>query len=196
MKTYLPLSLLCFILFSCSTIKLENKIVKDFLNEKYKNEKDVKMIFLIDQSLIRNRAMETYEEVYNKRDLNYYLSNNLKEKDYWPINSKGIAILKAKYKLDTIPYYWKKTDFDQLHIPIMEYNKQFQESEIDQHLKHLSKGYKISRPLLFSNNKYALLDFYSYTIIFGDSSARGVYVLEKKDGKWVVINEYFDGIYN
>lgn len=196
MKTYLSLSLLCFILFSCSTTKLENEIVKDFLNEKYKNEKDVKMIFLINQSLTRNRAIDTYEDVYNKRDVNYYLNNNLKEKDYWSINRKEIALLKAKYRKDTIPYYWKKTDFDSLHIPIMEYNKQFQESEIDQHLKYLSKGYKISRPLLFSNNKYALLDFYSYSLIFGDSSARGVYVLEKKDGKWVVINEYFDGIYN
>ena len=196
MKTYLSISLLCFILFSCSTTKLENEIVKDFLHEKYKNENDVKMIFLINQSLTRNRAIETYEEVYNERDVNYYLNNNFKKKDYWSIDRKGIAILKAKYRNDTIPHYWKKTDFDSLHIPIMEYNKQFQESDIDQHLKHLSKGYKISRPLLFSNNKYALLDFYSYTIIFGDSSVRGVYVLEKKDGKWVVINEYFDGVYN
>lgn len=80
MKTYLSISLLCFILFSCSTTKLENEIVKDFLHEKYKNENDVKMIFLINQSLTRNRAIETYEEVYNERDVNYYLNNNFKKK--------------------------------------------------------------------------------------------------------------------
>ena len=197
MKNRILFSLLCFLLLSCSTVKLENEIVQSFLNKKYKNEKDVKNIFLIDQSLKVGRAIEIYEDGYNKGDVNYYLNNNLKEKDYWPINRKGIAILKAKFKNDTIPYYWKKTDFDSLNIPIMEHNIQFNDTKIDEHLKHLSKGYKVSRPLLFLNNKYALLDFYSYNIIFGGSSGGGgVYVLEKKEGKWVVINECFDGVYN
>lgn len=196
MKTYLSLAFLCFVALSCSTTKLENEIVKDFITEKYKKEKYVKLIFLIDQSLLRDRAIETYEELYNKRDVEYYLNNHLKEKDYWPINRKEIAILKAKYKTETTPYYWKKTDFDSLNIPIMEYNKKFQEIEIDKYLMDHSQGYMITRPLLFSNNKYALLSFYSYSLILGGSSDGGVYILKKKDGKWVVINEYFDGIYN
>ena len=196
MKKHLLLSLFCFITFSCSTNKLEHKIVKDFLNDKFKREKYVKNVFLIDQSLYRNRAIETYEEVYNKRDANYYLNNRLKEKDYWPINRKRISLLKSKYKNDTILYYWKKTDFDSLNIPIMEYTKSLSDTEINEHLKNQSTGYKISRPLLFFGNKYALLDFYSYNIIFGDTSGRSVYILENKNGKWVVIHEYFDGVYN
>ncbi|CAM2872533.1 hypothetical protein [Flavobacterium frigoris] len=196
MKTYLSLSLLSFILISCSTIKLENEIVKDFVNEKYKNEKDVKMIFLIDKSLPKNEAITIYEKAYNEKNIEYYLNNHLKEKNHWPINEKGIFNLKAKYKNDTITYYWKKTDFDSLNIPIMEYNKKFQEIEIDKYLMDHSQGYKITRPLLSSNNKYALLSFYSYSLILGGSSDSGVYILKKKEGKWVITNEYFDGIYN
>jgi hypothetical protein len=45
--------------------------------------------------------------------------------------------------------------------------------------KDLVKGI-ISRPVLFSNNKNALLCFSSYSIILGGSSGRQIYIKENK----------------
>lgn len=46
-----------------------------------------------------------------------------------------------------------------------------------------------------ANNKYAMIDFYSYNLIFGDTANRSIYILEKKEGKWVVIKDFFYGVY-
>jgi hypothetical protein len=47
----------------------------------------------------------------------------------------------------------EKTDFENLNVPIMEYPMNFTDSEVTEHLQGSSKGYIISRPVLFSNNK-------------------------------------------
>jgi hypothetical protein len=51
----------------------------------------------------------------------------------------------------------------------------FTDSEVTEHLQGSSKGYIISRPVLFSNNKNALLCFSSYSIILGGSSETDIY---------------------
>jgi hypothetical protein len=55
----------------------------------------------------------------------------------------------------------------------------FTDSEVTEH-QGSSKGYIISRPVLFSNNKNALLCFSSYSIILGGSSGRQIYIKENK----------------
>jgi hypothetical protein len=194
MKNYLLFSLVGFLLISCSTTKLENEIIENFLNEKHKN--DTEKVFLINKALSKKSALSIYEYAYNRRDLTYYLSHPLKDKNNWLLNTTTLIRLKKLYNKDTITYYWKKTDFENLNVPIMEYPMNFTDSEVTEHLQGSSKGYIISRPVLFSNNKNALLCFSSYSIILGGSSGRQIYILKKIKGKWIVEYEYFDGVYN
>jgi hypothetical protein len=71
---------------------------------------------------------------------------------------------KKLYK-NTITYYWK-TDFENLNVPIMEYPMNFTDSEVTEHLQGSSKGYIISRPVLFSNNKmlFCVLVLFDYLV--------------------------------
>jgi hypothetical protein len=192
MKNYTLFIFLNLIVASCSSIKEGNKIAESFIIEKMDNNKN---IFLINKSLPKNKSLMIYEKLYNERDLEYYLNNHLKENNDWPIKKKEILELKNKYQNDTISNYWKKTDFNSSKIKILEYNKKFNENEINEYLYNASKGYKITPPILFSNNKYALIYFISHEIMFGNSTG-SLYILKKEGRKWIIINEYFDKIYN
>jgi hypothetical protein len=77
----------------------------------------------------------------------------------------------------------------------MEYPMNFTDSEVTEHLQGSSKGYIISRPVLFSNNKNALLCFVPSIILGGSSGDRYIYI-KKIKGNWIVVGEYFDGVYN
>ena len=179
MKNYLLFSLVGFLLISSSTTKLENEIIENFLNEKHKN--DTEKVFLINKALSKKSALSIYEYAYNRRDLTYYLSHPSKDKNNWLLNTTTLIRLKKLYNKDTITYYWKKTDFENLNVPIMEYPMNFTDSEVTAHLQGSSTGYIISRPVLFSNNKNALLCFSSYSIILGGSSGMtDIYIKENK----------------
>ena len=114
MKNYLLFSLVGFLLISCSTTKLENEIIENFLNEKHKN--DTEKVFLINKALSKKSALSIYEYAYNRRDLTYYLSHPLKDKNNWLLNTTTLIRLKKLYNKDTITYYWKKTDFENLNV--------------------------------------------------------------------------------
>jgi hypothetical protein len=127
--------------------------------------------------------------------LTYYLSHPLKDKNNWLLNTTTLIRLKNYIRRTRLPIIGK-TDFENLNVPIMEYPMNFTDSEVTEHLQGSSKGYIISRPVLFSNNKNALLCFSSYSIILGGSSGRQIYILKKIKGNWIVVGEYFDGVYN
>jgi hypothetical protein len=73
------------------------------LNEKHKN--DTEKVFLINKALSKKSALSIYEYAYNRRDLTYYLSHPLKDKNNWLLNTTTDS-LKKLYKKD-ITYYWK-----------------------------------------------------------------------------------------
>jgi hypothetical protein len=125
--------------------------------------------------------------------LTYYLSHPLKDKNNW-LHTTTLIRLKNYIRRTRLPII-EKTDFENLNVPIMEYPMNFTDSEVTEHLQGSSKGYIISRPVLFSNNKM-LFCVLSYSIILGGSSGRQIYILKKIKGNWIVVGEYFDGVYN
>jgi hypothetical protein len=77
----------------------------------------------------------------------------------------------------------------------MEYNIQFNDSEVTAHLQGSSKGYIISSPVLFSNNKMLFSVLVPIRLFLVAHLGTDIYTKENKRRKWIAA-EYFDGIYN
>jgi hypothetical protein len=76
------------------------------LNEKHKN--DTEKVFLINKALSKKSALSIYEYAYNRRDLTYYLSHPLKDKNNWLLNTTTLIRLKNYIRRTRLPIIGKQ----------------------------------------------------------------------------------------
>lgn len=171
---------------SCSSSKLEKKIINDFLNNEFKADKYVTI--LVEEALPKTKALQYYENAYKQKDLHegqIRFAPNGYPPYTWPIDSTEITILKQKYKNDTLVYHWKKADLTNHKLKIYPYNT------LKKRGSHELGGYGIylSEPLLTTNKEYAFIFYRSFAVEIGFGSEKAV-LLKKVNGIWVEVYHY------
>lgn len=198
MKKIIILFSICFA--SCSTIKIEEQIVQDFVNEK--NLKKIEVLgasYLIEEANSSNEVLDHYEMASldknlpdeNKRmtirasviDSSISLDKIKRMIDSTFISLDEIKQLKLLHKNDSLVYHWNAKNFKTLEIPIMK-KEELLSKAYKEILPIVATGHIISKPIVSLNKKYALLK-YKYIFLTGSSSER-TYLLEKENGKWTV----------
>jgi hypothetical protein len=104
--------LICGILISsCSSSKLKEKVVIDFLidNPFFKNE-EVRIV--AEQPINRLLSLEYYEKAFEDRNIRLGNIIRISAESYppfkWPVDTIEVKILKEKYKNEPNTQLWKK----------------------------------------------------------------------------------------
>lgn len=198
MKKYLMSISIC--LASCSTVRIEEQIVQDFVIEK--NLKKIQYIgvsYLIEEAYSSNEVLEHYEiasldknlsDGNQRMEIRSTINNpNISKDEIKRLNTASyisldeIKKLKLLHKNDSLVYHWNAKKFKTLEIPIMKKDELLSKA-YKEILPISATGHIISRPIVSLNKKYALLKYY-YVSPPGGSSER-IYLLEKEKGKWTV----------
>ncbi|CAD0002249.1 hypothetical protein [Flavobacterium salmonis] len=198
MKKIIILFCICFA--SCSTVKIEEQIVQDFVKEKdLKKIPFLKASYLTEEAYSSNEVLDHYEMA--SLDKNLPLENKRREirasisdsntsedkikqlNDTSYISLDEIKQLKLLHKNDSLIYHWDAKKFKTLEIPIIK--KEELLLKADKGILSISAtGHVISKPIVSLNKKYALLKYF-YVSLSGGSVER-TYVLEKENGNWTV----------
>ena len=171
---------------SCSSSKVEKKIINDFLNKEFITDKSISI--LVEEALPKTKALQYYENAYNEKNL-YKGEIRFAPNGYppytWEIDSVEIDILKQKYKNDTLVYHWKDSDLIKHKLKIVPYKT------IRKRGSNELGGYGIylSKPLITIDKKHAFLFYRSFAVEIGFSNEKAV-LLEKIDGNWVELYHY------
>lgn len=198
MKKYLMSISIC--LASCSTVRIEEQIVQDFVIEK--NLKKIQYIgvsYLIEEAYSSNEVLEHYEiasldknlsDGNQRMEIRSTINNpNISKDEIKRLNTASyisldeIKKLKLLHKNDSLVYHWNAKKLKTLEIPIMKKDELLSKA-YKEILPISATGHIISRPIVSLNKKYALLKYY-YVSPPGGSSER-IYLLEKEKGKWTV----------
>ncbi|RKR08977.1 hypothetical protein C8C83_0575 [Flavobacterium sp. 90] len=192
--------LLCICFASCSTVKIEEQIVQDFVKEKdLKKIPFLKASYLTEEAYSSNEVLDHYEMA--SLDKNLPLENKRREirasisdssisqdrvkqlNDTLYISLDEIKQMKLLHKNDSLVYHWDAKKFKTLEIPIIK--KEELLLKADKGILSISAtGHVISKPIVSLNKKYALLKYF-YVSLSGGSVER-TYLLEKENGKWTV----------
>ena len=189
MKKYIIL--ISIIITSCSTRKIEEKIVKDFIiGKKIKSNSSATPSFLIIEAESNENTLSFYEMSFLDKNL------ELGEKRYifsprnfsnWPIDIDEIKTLDSISKKDSNPYYWDTKMSQIIKLQIIK-RKEFSKKINKLIIPISSSGHILSKPILSLNKKYA---FFSYSIIFSSSgSTKEVFLVKKENGKWKIMASF------
>lgn len=185
------ISVVGILLASCSSIKIEEQIVQDFVREKdLKNSSNTSPTFLIEESDSIEKSLHYYEMAY----LDKNISLEKKRVDVLPSNFNSWHIdinevNKLNYKNNNLSYSWSSKKFNSLGIPIIK-RKDLEDKIAKQNLPLTSSGTIISKPIVTANKKYAL--FYYYSFLPMSSISKKVCLVEKVNNKWVIKAEFYD----
>lgn len=184
MKKLLFISTLCFLLYSCSSSKIEHQVVNDFLKYELQNARYHginKDIILIKEAGNKNAPLIAYEQLYNK--------TNKSENPSWILNSSEIKKYKLKNNNDET-LFWKQSDLYSLPITLIstETNASNYKSE-----KYINDSEKLiitlSKPLKLSRSQY-LVYYYGRSSIWGGIDRQFVVEMVKRNHTWVPNNFY------
>lgn len=183
---------------SCSVIKDKNAPINDYLeSQKLGDQK----IMIIQEKINNNVTIDIFkgkiyfEPLSNKYERNEGIPEPFYEKKKW-------EKMKSKYESKYIVDYWIRNnnwnskDFKKQNILFFERAKfpnpgKYEKFDFDDYYIIFS----FSEPIYY-DKKYAVFTIQktdTYSKILGNTS---ILVLEKKKGKWVVIQGAVDGIYN
>lgn len=178
--------------FSCSSSKIEKRVLNDFINEQFIKDKNIKIV--IEESINPILPLEFYEKAYQDRNISLEDSIRIRPESTppfkWPIDTLEIKKLKEKLKNNTLHYSWKKRDFYNPKFQLVD-AKALKSPKNKVYEKYAgSNGLMLSRPIVTSNNKYAFL-FYS-TVVGGGLGSKiySAILMENKNGKWKTIESY------
>lgn len=186
MKKHIIL-IISIIFSSCSSIKVEEQIVKDFISEKKLNNFDgTSPTFLIEEAGSNEKTLDYYEMAFLEKDLG--LGENKivfgpRNSNYWPIDLKEIKTLKSIHKKDSLPFQWANKDLNSLYISIIKRNELLSKTN-NGTMPLASTGHIISKPILSLDKKHAL---FTYIGIFATGGIpTEVFLVEKQKGKWKI----------
>lgn len=185
---------ICLLFISCSSSKnIEIQVVNDFIKE----ESNLKHSYNI---LIKNASpsitsLEYYEQAFLDKDkpIDYHkvrIEPFGKRPYLWPIDRVEINSLKEKHKNDTITYQWKRKDFVKTKLKIIE--KKEIKSAITafyRKIEYLGNAIEISKPIVTTNEKFALLHYISYTFSLNEGKST-VILMENINGRWKTIGTF------
>lgn len=183
MKKTTPL-ILCVFFISCSSSRIEKKIIDDFLKKEFTTNKYIHV--LVEEAIPKTKALEYYENAYNQRNLRdgeITFAPNNPPPYKWEIDSIEILNLKQKYKNDSLIYHWKKSDFIKPKFVLLKYKT----LRLPENQKY-NYGMYLSRPLITSDKKHAFLFFRDFSFAFG--SGEKAILLKKTNGHWVEVHHY------
>ncbi|OIV40381.1 hypothetical protein [Flavobacterium johnsoniae] len=101
-----------------------------------------------------------------------------------------------QYAQDTISKYWKKEDFPAYNF-ILENGTglTLKESFLRKYINsRINEMIILSEPMYYMNKRYIM--FYYAKVYFDSSGSSQVIIMKKENGKWVVVREIGDYIYN
>jgi hypothetical protein len=181
---------------SCSSSKLEERVVIDFLidNPFFKNE-EVRIV--AEQPINRLLSLEYYEKAYEDRNIRLGDMIRISPESYasfkWPLDTIEVKILKEIYKNEPNKQLWKKNDFRKTKIKLIPSDKILETINDISHQYFGKKGLEISKPLITSNKKYAFLFVRTFNIgiPFGHSIVKAI-LMENINGKWKIIETFID----
>ncbi|OXA82007.1 hypothetical protein SAMN05444397_101986 [Flavobacterium aquidurense] len=173
---------------SCSTVKIEQQIVQDFVKEKnLKNIPYVNASYLIKDASSNENVLDIYTQAY----LDKNLPLNKKRIDFlpatiknWPLDADEIDALKSVYKKANEPFFWSTKNLGSFDIPIIEKEQLFSKIH-DGTISISATGHIISKPILSLNKQYAILKYSS--IFYTGGEPEQIYLMEKKDNKWTIV---------
>ncbi|MEP6929632.1 MAG: hypothetical protein ABI850_06455 [Flavobacterium sp.] len=171
---------------SCSSLKIEKEVINDFLNKELKTDKSTTI--LVKEALPKIQALQYYENAYKERNLHegkIRFAPNGYPPYVWEIDSMEISILKKEITIDTITYHWKKSDFKGQNLKIIPYSTIMKRGSHE--LGH--NGIYLSKPLITTDKKHALLFYKSFAVEIGFSNEKAV-LLKKVNGKWIELYHY------
>lgn len=191
MKKYIVL--LSIILTSCSTMKIEEQIVQDFIQEKnFKNRVCSDCCYLIKDAGSYETVLSYYQIAYEDKSI----KDPKKRVDFVPHDSSYLVIpldeletIKEKLNKEDKSYLWSSKNFSSLDIPIIDKKELL--VKIDNGTLPLgAEGLIVSKPILSLNKKYALIQYSSRMLVAG--APERYYLLIKEAGKWVIKLEFYD----
>ena len=194
---YLTLSLL---LLSCSSSKIEKKVLNNFITEKFSNTQEISV--LVKQPISRMISLHFYEKAYQDKDIRLgekiRIRPNSNPPFEWLVDTLEIEKLKEKYTNDTVNQLWKKRDFRRLKFELAD-TKSINKKGSALFEKHFgTKFIEISRPIITTDNKYAFLFFRTSNvgIYFGHTTQAAV-LMKNVNGDWKTMESYseFEIIY-
>lgn len=197
-KIFIYLQILLFV--SCSPTRIEKNIVNDFIEEQIKNEKYHKEVIIIDEIISRKKTIDVYENCWNEKIIKPYLSkkvisiNQNYKNDDWPIDSLDIVRIKSKFINDPI-IYWKEKNFKNVKYKIVKYTMLKDNLYTDTFINKSVIAYQISKPIIYPDNKTALIYIYSFDVGLGTTQMRSCYLLKKVKDKWVRNIRFDEDIY-
>jgi hypothetical protein len=184
----------CLLFISCSVSRnIELKVVNDFIKEEFNLEQSYKV--LVKEASSRNLPLEYYERAFLDKDSlidpHKVRIEPLGKRPYlWPIDAVEIKLLKERNKNDTITYQWKRKDFVEKKFRIIE-KKKIKSPSIAyyKNTEYIMSIIKISKPIVTSNGKFALLHYtyYAFSLNEGNST---VILMENVNGRWKKIGMY------
>ncbi|OIV41170.1 hypothetical protein [Flavobacterium johnsoniae] len=101
-----------------------------------------------------------------------------------------------EYANDTVKRYWKKEDFPAYNF-ILENGTglTLKESFLRKYINsRINEMIILSEPMYYMNKRYIM--FYYAKVYFDSSGSSQVIIMKKENGKWVVVREIGDYIYN
>lgn len=199
MKKIIYLTLI-LLLLSCTSSKIEKRVLNSFISEKFSNTQDISV--LGKQPINRTLPLYFYEKAYQDKDIRLgekiRIRANSNPPFEWPVSIIEIEKLKEKYTNDTVNQLWKKKDFERLKFDLAD-TKNINIQGTALFAKHFgNKLLEISRPIITTNNKYAFLFFRTFNIgIYFGHTTQGAVLMKNVNGDWKTMETYseFDIIY-
>jgi hypothetical protein len=193
---FIYIVLISIIFSSCSTIKLDEKIVNDFIVEKQLNHFKINnKIYLIKEATSYRNVLDYYEMAFSSKDLypgESEFSSIPHKLESWPISMEEIKILKLKYEDRSSIYQWDKKNFKSPNIFIIN-RTEFLDNVKNNTIVSGSIGHIISKPILSLDKKHA---FFTYSNIYLTGGIEEqMYLVENQNGQWKILARFYKDIY-
>lgn len=184
-----------FILVSCSTSKIENQVVHDFIKEQLLIRPNCR--YVEKQPVKRLLPLEFYEKAFEDRNIRLGDMARVIPNSYppfkWPVDSIEIQKLKEKYEKENTKQLWKKEDFHGLNLKLVNSKKIEKSGNSISDKLYGSETLAVSKPIITTDKKYAFLFFriFNFGISFGHTTDKPI-LMKNLNGKWKTIETYYD----
>ncbi|MBE8724470.1 hypothetical protein [Flavobacterium hungaricum] len=199
MKTALYIFLAVQLFLSCSAVKRVNPPLNDYISSL--NLKDSDTVMIIQEKINSNAAIAIFKgrTVYYEGIDKYVKTEGVDAPLY---DEKSWEKMKRKYKNKNTSEHWLKDDYWNLNdfkhqniifIKQADFPNPGRYEKFD--FKERYRVFSFSDLMYYKNNKYAVFAVKSTTTDYKNIDETFILVMEKKNGRWTVIQKVGDGIY-
>lgn len=187
MKKTFILIISTIVLISCSSAKLTNNPINNYLDKIIKNKSS--MIIVLDKKISNRKTLSIF-----KGDYIYNNKTNTNEREGKPsiiYNNNDWDEMSKKYSIDSITEYWKKNDFELNEITIVK-NELFVNGELYKVYKNKEFPiYAFSNPIYYNKREFMIFSVMNSSTTFGAEPNEYVIIMKKKNEEWVIIDKVY-----